>query len=163
MTSRQDIPDRTLLKKIRRKVLTTLHGLGNPSHSATKPLINSSFARHQMNIDIANWCRSCTGCQTAEVSHHNRPVFGKFEDIDFCVTQLQHRHRYLMYQHQTFKDNLATVHSLGELTDLLHRPTFSADWSLNPAHAGWGKFQAIWQLVAGIPRYLICGALSMRR
>ena len=33
-----------------------------------------------MNIDIANWCRSCTGCQTAKVLRHNRPVFKKFEE-----------------------------------------------------------------------------------
>ena len=61
-------------------MFTTLHGLGHPSHRATEPLINSRFVWHQMNIDIANWCRSCTGCQTAKVSLHNRPVFGKFEE-----------------------------------------------------------------------------------
>ena len=33
-----------------------------------------------MNIDVANWCRSCKGCQTANVSRHNRPVFGKFTE-----------------------------------------------------------------------------------
>ena len=32
-----------------------------------------------MNSDIANWSRYWTGCQTAKVSRHNRPVFGKFE------------------------------------------------------------------------------------
>ena len=32
-----------------------------------------------MNIDIAKWCRSCKGCQTAKVSHHNKPVFSKFD------------------------------------------------------------------------------------
>ena len=31
-----------------------------------------------MNIDIAKWCRSCKGCQTAKISLHNQPVFGKF-------------------------------------------------------------------------------------
>ena len=67
-------------KKNRRKVFTTLHGLGHPSHRATKPLINSRFVWHQMNIDIANWCRSCTGCQIAKVSRHNQPIFGKFEE-----------------------------------------------------------------------------------
>ena len=67
-------------KKFRRKVFTTLYGLGHPSHRATKPLINSRFVWHGMNIDIANWCRSCTGCQTAKVSRHNKPVFGKFDE-----------------------------------------------------------------------------------
>ena len=33
-----------------------------------------------MNTDIANWCRYCTGCQAAKVSHHNKRVFGKFEE-----------------------------------------------------------------------------------
>ena len=33
-----------------------------------------------MNSDIENWCRYCTGCQTAKVSPHNRPVLGKFEE-----------------------------------------------------------------------------------
>ena len=33
-----------------------------------------------MNIDIAKWCRSCKGCQTAKISRHNRPVFGKFAE-----------------------------------------------------------------------------------
>ena len=29
-----------------------------------------------MNIDIAKWCR----CQTAKISRHNKPVFGKFNE-----------------------------------------------------------------------------------
>ena len=33
-----------------------------------------------MNIDIARWCRTCKGCQTAKVSHHNTPVFRKFTE-----------------------------------------------------------------------------------
>ena len=33
-----------------------------------------------MNIDIAKWCRSCNGCQTAKISRHNKPVFGKFDE-----------------------------------------------------------------------------------
>ena len=33
-----------------------------------------------MNTDIANWCRYCTGCQTAKVSRHNSPVLGTFEE-----------------------------------------------------------------------------------
>ena len=33
-----------------------------------------------MNIDIAKGCRSCKGCQTAKISHHNKPVFGKFSE-----------------------------------------------------------------------------------
>ena len=32
-----------------------------------------------MNIDIAKWCRSCKGYQTAKISD-NRPVFGKFAE-----------------------------------------------------------------------------------
>ena len=69
--SRPNVPE-----KFRRKVFNSLHGLGHPSHRATKPLINSSFVWHKMKSDIANWCRYCTGCQTAKVSRHNRPVFG---------------------------------------------------------------------------------------
>ena len=48
--------------KFRRKVFSNLHGLGHPSHRATKPLINTRFVWHGMNIDIAKWCRSCKGC-----------------------------------------------------------------------------------------------------
>ena len=33
-----------------------------------------------MNIDIARWCCTCKGCQTAKVSRHNTPVFGKFTE-----------------------------------------------------------------------------------
>ena len=33
-----------------------------------------------MNIEIAKWCRSCKGCQTANISRHNKPVFGKFDE-----------------------------------------------------------------------------------
>ena len=33
-----------------------------------------------MNIDIAKWCHSCKGCQTAKISRHNKPVFGKFDE-----------------------------------------------------------------------------------
>ena len=59
-------------EKFRRKVFNSLHGLGHPSHRATKPLIISHFVWHKMNSDIANWCRYCTRCQTAKVSRHNR-------------------------------------------------------------------------------------------
>ena len=53
--------------KFRKTVLTSLHGLGHPSHRATKPLMNT-----------------CKGCQTAKISCHNKPVFGKFtEPNDF--------------------------------------------------------------------------------
>ena len=67
-------------EKFRRKVFNSLHGLGHPSHRVTKPLINSRFVWQNMNIDIANWCRYCTGCQAAKVSRHNKPVFRKFEE-----------------------------------------------------------------------------------
>ena len=67
-----------LTEKYRRKVFNSLHGLGHPSHRATKPLINSRFVWQKMKTDIANWCRYCTGCQAAKVSRHNKPVFGKF-------------------------------------------------------------------------------------
>ena len=63
--------------KFRKQVFLTLHGLGHPSHRATKPLINTRFVWHGMNIDIAKWYRSCKGCQTAKISRHNKPVFGK--------------------------------------------------------------------------------------
>ena len=69
-----------LTAKFRRKVFSNLHGLGHPSHRATKPLINTQFVWHGMNIDIARWCRSCKGCQTAKVSRHNTQVFGKFTE-----------------------------------------------------------------------------------
>ena len=69
-----------LTTKFHRKVFSNLHGLGHPSHRATKPLINTRFVWHGMNIDIARWCRTCKGCQTAKVSRHNTPVFGKFNE-----------------------------------------------------------------------------------
>ena len=58
----------------------SLHRLGHPSHRATKPLINTIFVWHGMNIDVVNWCRSCKGCQTAKISRHNKLVFGKFTE-----------------------------------------------------------------------------------
>ena len=64
--------------KFRKNVFSNLHGLGHPSHRATKPLINTGFVWHGMNIDISKWCRSCKGCQIAKISRHNKPVFGKF-------------------------------------------------------------------------------------
>ena len=69
-----------LTAKFRRKVFSSLHGLGHPSHRDTKSLINTRFVWHGMNIDIARWCRSCKGCQTAKVSRHNTPVFRKFTE-----------------------------------------------------------------------------------
>ena len=69
-----------LTAKFRRKVFSNLHGLGHPSHRATKPLINTRFVWHGMKIDIARWCRTCKGCQTAKVSRHNTPVYGKFTE-----------------------------------------------------------------------------------
>ena len=67
-------------EKFRIFFFNSLHGLGHPSHRATKPLINFCFVWHKMNSDIANRCRYCTDCQTAKVSPHNRQVFGKFEE-----------------------------------------------------------------------------------
>ena len=69
-----------LTERFRKTVFLNLHGLRHPSHRATKPLINTRFVWHGMNIDIAKWCRSCKGCQTAKISRHNRPVFGKFTE-----------------------------------------------------------------------------------
>ena len=66
--------------KFRKQVFSNLHGLGHPSLRATKRLINTRFVWHGMNIDIAKWCCSCKGCQTAKISHHNKPVFGKFDE-----------------------------------------------------------------------------------
>ena len=54
-----------LTERFQKTVFLNLHRLGHPSHWATKPLINTRFVWHGMNIDIANWCRSCKGCQTA--------------------------------------------------------------------------------------------------
>ena len=44
--------------KFLKQVFLNLQGLGHPSHRATKPLINTRFVWHGMNIDIAKWCRS---------------------------------------------------------------------------------------------------------
>ena len=33
-----------------------------------------------MNIDIANWCPSCNGCQKTKVAQHNKSAFGKFNE-----------------------------------------------------------------------------------
>ena len=66
--------------KFRKNVFTNLHGLGHPSHRTTKPLINTRFVWHGMNIDIAKWCHSCKGCQTAKIYRHNKPVFSKFSE-----------------------------------------------------------------------------------
>ena len=77
-----------ITKKIAEKCLEH-HGLRHPSHRATKPLINSRFVWHGMNIDIAKWCRSCTGCQKVKVSRHNEPVFGRFEEL---TKRLDHIH-----------------------------------------------------------------------
>ena len=64
--------------KFRKQVFSNLHRLGHPSHRATKPLINTRFVWHGMNIDIAEW--SCKGYQTAKISRHNKPVFSHFDE-----------------------------------------------------------------------------------
>ena len=66
--------------KFRKNVFTNLHDAGHPSHRATKPLINTRFVWHGMNLDVAKWWGSCKGCQTAKISRHNKPVFGKFSE-----------------------------------------------------------------------------------
>ena len=67
-------------EKFREQFFSNLHGLGHLSHRATKPLINTRFVWHRMNIDIAKWCHSCKGCQTAKISRHNKQVFNKFDE-----------------------------------------------------------------------------------
>ena len=59
-------------------MFTSLHGLGHPSHRATKPLIKGRFVWHC--IDITKWCRSCNGCHRAKVARHNKSAFGKFNE-----------------------------------------------------------------------------------
>ena len=71
--------------KFRKHVFSNLHGLGHPSHRATKPLIIIRLVWHGINIDIAKWCRSCNGCQTAKISLHNKPVFGKFDEPTYHI------------------------------------------------------------------------------
>ena len=66
--------------KFRKKVFTNQHRLGHPSHRAKKTLINTRFIWHGMNIDVANWCRSCKGCQKVKVSRHNKSAFVKFTE-----------------------------------------------------------------------------------
>ena len=58
----------------------SLHGLGHPSYRATKRLIDSRFVWHGMNIDVANWCHSCKGCQTAKVARHNKLAVDKVNE-----------------------------------------------------------------------------------
>ena len=70
---------RYVTAKFWKQVFSNLHGLVHPSHRATKPLVNTRFVWHGMNIDIAKWCRSCKSCQTAKISRHNKPVFRKFD------------------------------------------------------------------------------------
>ena len=82
-----------LTAKFRRKVFSNLHGLGHPSHRATRPLINTRFVWHGINIDIARWCRTCKGCQTAKVSRHKTPVFGKFTEP---TERFDHVHVYIV-------------------------------------------------------------------
>ena len=69
-----------ITEKFRKRVFTSLRGLGHPSHRAAKPLINDRFVWHGMNIDIANWCRSCKGCQKEKVARHNKSAFAKFNE-----------------------------------------------------------------------------------
>ena len=79
--------------KFRKNVFTSLYRLGHPSHRATKPLINTRFVWHGMNIDVANWYRSCKGCQTAKISRHNKPAFGKFTEP---TKRFDHVHIYIV-------------------------------------------------------------------
>ena len=67
-------------EKFRQQVFSNLHDPGHPSHRAMKLLINTRLVSHGVNIDIARWCRSCKGCQTAKISRYNKPVFGKFDE-----------------------------------------------------------------------------------
>ena len=42
-------------EKFRKHVFSNLHGLGHPSHRATKPLINTRFVWHGMNTYRYSW------------------------------------------------------------------------------------------------------------
>ena len=88
-----------ITEKFRKNVFTNLHSLGHPSHRATKPLINTRFVWHGMNIDIAKWDRSCKGCQTAKISRHNQPVFGKFSEP---TERFDHVHNQTSAVHRRF-------------------------------------------------------------
>ena len=62
--------------KFQRKAFTNLHGLGHLSHRATKPLIYTRFVWHGMNI-LEHFGK---GCQTAQISRHNKLPFGKLTE-----------------------------------------------------------------------------------
>ena len=80
-TCRRDTLERISQPSFEEKFLrVSTDCMGHPSHRATKPLINTRFVWHGMNIDVANWCRSSKGCQTTKISRHNKPFFGKFTE-----------------------------------------------------------------------------------
>ena len=46
-----------------------------------------------MNIDIAKWCQSCKGYQSAKISRYNTQVFGKFSEP---TERFDHVHIYIV-------------------------------------------------------------------
>ena len=109
----------------------------HPSHRATKPFINSRFVWHGMNIDIANWCRSCTGCQTAKVSRHNKPVFGKFDEP---TGRFDHVHVHLvgpLPYSDGFKYLLTCVDPLTRWPESIPLVDISAETVADAFFSGW--------------------------
>ncbi|KRZ60461.1 Transposon Tf2-6 polyprotein [Trichinella nativa] len=54
---------------LRRKVITTLHGLSHPSIRGSRRLVKQSYVWPGMNKDVARWARSCLTCQRTMHRH----------------------------------------------------------------------------------------------
>ena len=55
---------------LRRQVFDLFHGLSHPGSKGSQRLISDRFVWPRMKVEICDWCRTCTNCQTSKIQRH---------------------------------------------------------------------------------------------
>ena len=62
----------------RRRVFSTVHGLGHPGVERTRATIADKFVWPSLREDCTRWARECVACQQAKIHRHTVPPIGEF-------------------------------------------------------------------------------------
>jgi len=65
-------------KQYRHRVFLQYHALSHPGIRCSRNLISKQYVWKNLNQDVAEFVRSCNGCQKSKVQKHTKSVVGRF-------------------------------------------------------------------------------------
>lgn len=65
---------------IREVAFKALHELSHPGIRSTRKQMTSRYFWPSMNTDVAQWTRTCLGCQRSKITRHTITPLGQFQD-----------------------------------------------------------------------------------